>query len=57
MERTGDITFPLILVLRIADFVGLESDSDSESSEEDDSETGFFTTGFGAGFDLGGLAT
>ena len=59
MERASDATFPLVLDLWIATFGGRESDSGSESeesSEEDDSEAGFFTTGFGADFDLGGLA-
>lgn len=53
MGITVDMTFPLVLVCRIAAFEGWASDSDSESeesSEEEDSGTGFFTTGFGAGF-------
>jgi len=49
-----------VLVSRVAAAFGSrESGSDSESeesSEEDDSETGFFATDFGAGFDLGVLA-
>jgi len=47
------------LVSRVAAFGSRGSDSDSESeesSEEDDLETGFFATGFGAGFDFGVLA-
>lgn len=55
-----DITFMFVLVSRADGFGSRESDSDSEeeeSSEEDDSETGFFATDFGAGFNFGALAT
>ena len=51
-RRAGDITFIFALVSRAATFGSCESDSDSseeESSEVDDSEAGFFATGFGFG--------
>ena len=59
-RKAWDITFPLVLIFLIAASEGWESDSDSEeeeSSEEDDSTTGFFKTGFGAGFDFRGSTT
>ena len=58
-RSAGDITFMFALVSRVAAFGSRESDSDSESeesSEEDDSETGFFVTGFGTCFGFGVLA-
>lgn len=59
MGSIEDLTFPLVLVSRVAAFGGWGSGSDSESeesSEEDESEMGFFTAGFSAGFGFWGLA-